>query len=491
MKLELKKIVDIAFPTEPTIFKESELENLNKLIKYDDYYRNRSFKYIIAEYPEYGKRVTDGKSYTPAQVPFNYARYIVNKLASWQFEKPIDYNCTSEGSENKAEAIETDIYEIHKKNLMDFKLLQSAVECNISGGVVIKLKYDSEAKQIKIFPRNRMECFPVYEFDDYENISKVHFVAFIDEETVWKQTYSLEKVGDKKVCYIEEAEYKVKEITKPSKVIIEYQPLGVNGKWLDFIPVYIIPNLPQIGELWGTSELEDLIPIIDEINKKYSDLSDSLRFDMFAITILLNVNSTDENKKSALKAKPGAVWELMGGGTDSPKSDVFKLEGQFQYIEPLRFLIDKLEAAIFEFSECVNLSVDKITGLNSLSGVALKLLFAAVISKTAKKNIIWTSKIREMWFGVLKMKQVYEGYEIPDDLDIEIITHMPIPQNELEQVTIHVQKIAAGLEAVETAMNELGIEDPEAEIAKILEEKVQIDKKLNEPTKKTSTETTE
>jgi chaperonin cofactor prefoldin len=56
---------------------------------------------------------------------------------------------------------------------------------------------------------------------------------------------------------------------------------------------------------------------------------------------------------------------------------------------------------------------------------------------------------------------------------------MPIPQNELEQVQIHVQKIAAGLEAVETAMNELGIEDPEAEIAKILEEKLTYDKKLN------------
>jgi len=77
------------------------------------------------------------------------------------------------------------------------------------------------------------------------------------------------------------------------------------------------------------------------------------------------------------------------------------------------------------------------------------------------------------------MKAVYEGYDIPEDLDIEIITHNPLPQNELENVQIHVAKIEAGLEAVTTAMNELGIENPEEEIAKILAEKIEFDKKLN------------
>jgi cysteine sulfinate desulfinase/cysteine desulfurase-like protein len=56
---------------------------------------------------------------------------------------------------------------------------------------------------------------------------------------------------------------------------------------------------------------------------------------------------------------------------------------------------------------------------------------------------------------------------------------MPLPANELEQVQAISDKIAVGLMSVTSAMNELGVEDPEAEIAKIIEEKVEFDKKLN------------
>jgi hypothetical protein len=480
MQLEFEKLIEVAIPQQQQIFKDAQLETINKLIKYADYYDNNVFKYIVAEYPEYGRTHIGKKDITPAQVPFNYARFIINKLASWQFELPIDFNVLYENDSDKdtAEKIEKDIYQVHKTNKMDSKLFQAAVECNKCGGVVFKLKYDINGKKLKIFVRNRMECFPVTEFDDYENLLKVHFVAFKDEKTIWKQTYELVETGTiikGKVCYIEEAEYDVKDVKTPSKVIIERQPLGNNGKWLDFIPVYIVPNTPQIGEVWGMSELDDLIPLIDEINKKYSDLSDSLRFDMFAITILLNIQGVND-----LKGKPGAVWDLTGGSpTGEMKPDVFKLESQFQYIESLKYLIDNLVSAIVLFSETVNLDTNKIEGLGNLSGVALKLLFAAILSKTARKNMIWSDKLRQMYLDCLKVKSIYEAYEIPDDLDLEILFHNPLPQNELEQVNIHVQKIAAGLESITTAMNDIGIQDPELEIAKILEEKKQYDKELN------------
>ena len=479
MLLDLEKLIEVAIPDQQKIFKDSQLETLNRLIKYADYYDNDVFKYIEQTYPEYGRRTQNGKSITPAQVPFNYARYIVNKLASWQFEIPIDFNTTYQNDTNKtkAEQAETDIYDIHKANKMDSKLLQAAQECNKCGGVVFKLKYDIEDKKLKIFVRNRMECFPITEFDDYEKLIKVHFVAFKDEKTIWKQTYEL--VGNpngKKVCYIFEAEYDVKDLSKPSRVIIEYQPLGNNKNWLDFIPVYIVANTPQIGEVWGLSELDDLIPLIDEINKKYSDLSDSLRFDMFAITILMNIQGVAD-----LKGKPGAVWDLTGGSpTGEMKPDVFKLESQFQYIDSLKYLMDNLEAAIIQFSETVNLSVDKITGVGNLSGVALKLLFAAILSKTARKNMIWGDKLREMYLDCLKMKAIYETYDIPEDLDLEIFFHSPLPENELENIQVLSAKIADGLIAITTAMNESGIQDPEKEIAKILEERKMFDTSMVE-----------
>ncbi len=493
MQLDYDKLIKVAYPGQPSIFTDAQLEVINELIKYADFYDGDSFKYIEEEFPEYRTK----KDYTPAKMTINLSRYIVNKQASWQFEIPVDYNCVSKTEEEvkkskkakkeeiglmRSDEIEEEIYNIHKFNLLDAKYLQAAEECNKSGGVVFKLKYDSENKMVKVLPRNRIECFPVYDFDDYENLIKVHFVAFWDEDTIWKQTYELVKTPDgKKICYIEEATYSIKLNLQVKQQILEYQPLGFNGKWLDFIPVYIIPNLPQIGEVWGTSEEKDLIPLFTEVDKKYSDLSDSLKFEMFAITILLNAKPPlDEDGKPNLKGHAGAVWNLGSlSVTDTVRPDVFKLQSTFNYIDTLKYHIDSLMSLIYELAEMVVLSVDKIEGMSNLSGVALKLLFASILSKTRRKNTIWCAKLRDMWFGVLKMKAVYEGYDIPDDLDIEIITHNPLPQNELENVQIHVAKIEAGLEAITTAMNDLQIENPEEEIAKIIAEKLEFDKKLN------------
>lgn len=473
---DLRNITDLAKITEPTIFTDSQLEVINELIKYNDYYNNESFKYIADEYPEFRHGRVDGKDYKPAQVPLNYGKLIVDKLAAWQFEESIDFNVTS-ANQNRADQIETDLYDIHKKNKMDIKLLQAAQESNISGGITFKLKWHDKKKYPRILIRNRIETFVVTEFDDYEEIVRIHFIAFTDDKTIWKQTF--EMVNG--ICYISEAEYDVQNIKVPKRIIIEYQPLGTNGKWLDFLPVYIVANMAQLGEIWGTSELRDLIPIIDEINKKYSDLSDSLKFDMFAVTVFLNAKIPEgPDGKPLLKNKAGAAWNLIGLNPNSDiKPDVFKLQGTFNYTDTLKYHINSLVSALFEFSEAVNLSPEKITGLPALSGIALKLLFASIISKTNCKNTVWKAKLADIYMGALKLKQIYESYDIPDDLNIEVITHMPLPNNELEEIQIATQKLAAGLSSVETEMNNLGIENAQEEIAKILAENIEHDKKLN------------
>ena len=474
---DLNNIVEIAKLSEPTIFDDSQLAIINELIKYQDYYDNKVFKYIEDQYPEFRHSRIDGKDYKPAQVPLNYGKIILDKLAAWQFEENIDFSCTSEKAQNRADEIEADIYNIHKLNKMDIKLLQAAIESNISGGITFKLKYDETKKYPRILIRNRIETFVVTEFDDYEQILRVHFIAFQDEKTIWKQTY--EMVGE--VCYIFEALYDTQNIKIPKAVIIEYQPLGVNGKWLDFLPVYVVANMAQLGEVWGISELRDLIPIIDEINKKYSDLSDSLKFDMFAVTVFLNAKiPLGADGRPQLKNKAGAAWNVMGlSPTDNVKPEVFKLQGTFNYGEVLKYHINSLVSALYEFAEAVHISPETVTGLPALSGIALKLLFATIISKTNRKNLIWKSKLRDIYMGALRLKQIYEGYDIPDDLDIEVITHIPMPSNELEEIQVATQKLAAGLSSVETQMNNIGIEDPEEEIAKILAEKIEFDKKLN------------
>lgn len=358
---------------------------------------------------------------------------------------------------------------------MDLKLLQAAKEANISGGVVFKMIYDV-AKGVRFLVRPRMECFPITEYDDYEKINKVHFVAFKSDDIIWKQTFELIN----NVCHFEEATYNVKEGLQIEEIIQPKTPLGSRGRTLDFIPVYIIPNNPTAGMVWGYSELSDLIPIIDELNKKYSDSADALRFEMFAITVLMNTQKFAEpGRESRIETKPGAVWNLMGmqgikGTTESGvKSDVFKLESGFNYRETLNTHMESLKNTMFELASVARITPETVSKLGNLSGVALKLLYASMVSKVGNKNTIWIPTLEQMYYDSLKMRSIYEPYSFPEEIDIEVIIHNPTPMNEKEQVEVATAKLAAGLTSLRAEMDKMGVEDPELLMAEILEEKKQ------------------
>ena len=475
MLLDFRNMVRLAYPEETkdktySVFTDAQVARLNTLIKYADYYDNNVFKYIEEKYPEF-KQTTDR---SPAQIPVNYSRYIVDKLADWQFEKPVDISVTVEkkSSEKKAEAVEKDLYDIHKANSMNLKLQQAAKECNTSGAVVFKMIYDDTG--IRFLPRPQIECFPVTEFDDYEKLIRVHFIAFKSEDIIWKQTF--EMVGGR--CVFSEATYDVKADLQIKEVIQEPIFLGNGTRFIDFIPVYIIPNSPNLGMTFGNSTLMDLIPIIDELNKKYSDASDSLRFEMFAITIMLNIKQfTDaQGKKARPKSKPGAVWDLISAGTGDVKPDIKKLESKFSYADALKNHMEKLTGLLFQFSSVVQVDLDTINNMGNLSGVALKLMFASIISKTNVKNTIWKPKLEQMYSDSLKMRAVYESYSYPEDCKIEIISHVPIPQNKIEEIDVAVKKLSAGLSSIKKEMNLMGVEDAELLMAEILSERKEADK---------------
>ena len=482
MELDLRNLIKLIYPEETkdksySVFTEAQLDQLNKLIKYADYYENEAFKYIEKDYPEYKK----SNERVPSQVPINYSRYIVDKLSNWQFEKPIDIAVSTDKktNEKKAETTEKDLYEVHKLNGMDLKLQQAAKECNISGGMAFKMKYDPISKMVRFLPRPRIECFPITDFDDYEKLLKVHFVAFQSEDIIWKQTY--EMIDGK--CQVSEATYNVKENLQVEKWIQKPVFLGNGKQFIDFIPVYIIPNNPGLGMVMGYSELEDLIPIIDELDRKYSDSSDALRFEMFAITILLNIKELNDSKgkKGKLKTKAGAAYFLNSTGMGEVKPDVFKVESAFNYRETLKNHIDNLRNAMFELSSVIQINPEIVSKLGNLSGVALKLMFASMISKTNTKNTIWKPKLEQMYKDSLKMRAVYESYSYPEEADVEIITHMPIPLNEKEEVEIATMRLAARLSSIRAEMDAMGVEDPEALIAEILAEQKQAEKVYGNP----------
>ena len=480
MAIDFSKFFNFLFPVDATkpnsIFNDHRKLVLARLIKYQDYYDNDVFQYIEKLFPEYSDQSAGRLDYRPSRIPINYSRMIVNKLSSFQFTKPISFQ-VKKGNGKADDKLQKVMEGIHDDNNMNLKLMQSSQEANISGGVGIKIIYDDDLKQVRFLVRPRMETWVLTERDDTEKIIRVHFAFFLDGagKRVWKQTWELQTFTDgTKRVFLDEAIWILDD--KPiidEQIFLGFVKIGKN-KFLDFLPVYIIPNLPQVNRVFGMSELMDLIPLIDEILKKTSDSGDALRFEMFAITVFMNINPPKQNDKEAglgLKTKPGAMWNLAGGSptSNAVKPDIFKLESAFSYKDSLKEHVSSLKSLLFELSSVVQLD-KKLDTLGNISGVALKLLFASMAIKTDNKNTVWEPKLEKIYLDMLRLKGLHENFKVPDDTIVDIQINSPIPQNEVEQMNVLSAKISNNLIAIETAMKEIGIVDVKAEMAKILEE---------------------
>lgn len=434
--------------------------------------------------------------YEPTKLSINYPRKLVDTIAAWQFEKepkvtvPPDIlddpalmtqpNYTP-SDEQQAENSRAKIKErllqwVWDDNRMHEKLLVAAKDRAIStSGVYARLHYDTRRGGIRVYWHPSTEVIAVHNEWDADELSEVHFIAFLDPDQtqLWRLSYYLvwhEDVG-KYDCEIFEAVY-----DENFHLVDERVPRQSMG--LDFIPVVEIPVDKLTGATQGQSELEKMIDIADEIDRKLSDYSDALRFEMFAITLLTNV---DEDPKNPLKKSPAAVWNLGDGDNESGIPKAEKLEGGFEFKEAIDSYIDRMYEAMHEISEVpiVNTADMKTGGIND---VALQLLFSAIISKTQRAWVIWQSRLRLLNEYILRYMKARKDHvrfkyerEWVDELDdyyySDIIFNLPTPQDRAALITQLSDEIAMNIESIKGAITRSGKENAEAKFMEILQER--------------------
>jgi len=275
--------------------------------------------------------------------------------------------------------------------------------------------YDKRIGKFRVFFRSDAEVIALYNPEDTDLLEEVHFVCYLDgrDDVLWKQSFFLEwdeEVG-RYECYIHEAVYEVTEnIVRLTEERVPKSPMG-----LDFIPVVEIPNDRLAGMTRGYSEIEKFAEIADEINKKLSDYSDAIRFEMFAITLLLNVDSAN-----GLQTAPGAMWHLQSGSgsLEGERPDAKKLESNFRFKDATEAYLDRLYANLHKIAEVpsVNTAEMSVGGINDM---AVKLLFSSIISKTQRSWVVWQSRLQQINEYILRyMKARRDDPRFAYDLDL-------------------------------------------------------------------------
>jgi hypothetical protein len=440
-----------------------------------------------------------GLDYDPTLLTINFDRLLVDTMAAWEFEMapkwdvepdviddPIDMvsegytPSTKQDAENrKAAAKEQLINWVHRDNKTHEKLLEAAKDRKIAGTVWAKIFYDKRLGKIRLAFRPDFEVISKYNYDDEELLEEVHFYRYLDTDgkLFWKQSFTLEWIAEKGDydCMLHEATYEIDENNdvwlKDSK--IEKSSMGIN-----FIPVVEIPNERVTGMDRGYSEIDKISGMTDEINKKLSDYSDAIRFEMFAITLLMNV----DNDKG-LQVAPGAMWNLQGAGglLEGERPDAKKLESNFKFKEAVESYLDRLYANLHKIAEVpsVNTSEMNVGGIND---VAIKLLFSSIISKTQRSWIVWKSRLQLINEYILrymiarkddlKFKYDTELIDLIDDnFDNTVHFRLPLPEDQVALIERLTSEMASDLESIKGALARKGVENPEAKLMEILAER--------------------
>jgi hypothetical protein len=228
-----------------------------------------------------------------------------------------------------------------------------------------------------------------------------------------------------------------------------------------FIPFVIFPNLREPKKFWGSSDIPALIQPQRELNRALSQLSRILELSGNPIAVLENVAEAED-----IKVQPGALWTIP----EDAKAyllDLLQGGGVRLHVD----YIDVLYRALHDISETPRAAWGGIE--KELSGTALQIELGSLTQKVTRKRTIRTNAYHQRNDLILKLAEKYMN-ESFDRINHRVVWGPILPEDTTRQAQNEQLLVQAGVHSRRTAMDEMGIQDPDEEFNKWLEERKQI-----------------
>jgi hypothetical protein len=239
-----------------------------------------------------------------------------------------------------------------------------------------------------------------------------------------------------------------------------------------FIPFVIYPNIREPKKFWGVSDLPVIMEPVRELNRALTQLSMILELSGNPIAVLENVTESTD-----IAVVPGAVWELperaraylldllQGGGV--------KLHADY---------VDLVYRALHDLGESPRTAFGENRA--GLSGIALNVELDPLLKKIARKRLIRGAAYRRRNEMVLRIAEQYGLSPATSAAAVgaqraapayapyrsRIVWGSVLPLDRSRLVEDERQLVAAGIHSRRRAADNLGVEDPEAEYRRWLEE---------------------
>lgn len=382
----------------------------------------------------------------------NYAKAFVEKVTSYLMS---DLNFTVEPEGDSSEArdaarrAEEALYRVYEANGLGQLDFDTELDCAVLGDGCFKVTWDVEQGRVRITAPDVQGLFAWWAGDDLSRVWRVASRYQLSAEEAALR-YGAGK-GKKQSTIVEVWTAAEFELWADNALVARRKnPYG-------FIPFVIYPNLRQPKRFWGASDLPPIMEPAREVNRALSQLSTILELSGNPVAVLENVEGATD-----IAVQPGAVWELP----ESARAyllDLLQGGGVRLHVD----YIDLLYRALHDLSESPRTSFGD--NQKGLSGVALEMELHPLMQKVRRKRLIRTAAYRrrnEMILRILEQKTgvSYRPYRS------RVLWGPVLPQDRSRLVRDEQILVESGIHSRRRAMEELGVEDVEAEFSRLREE---------------------
>lgn len=393
------------------------------------------------------------------RLTFNYARSFIDKITSYLMAEigfTVEPHDASEEAARRAEDASRALAAVYADNDLQQLDFDTELDAAVLGDAVYKVTWDTEEERVRVSAPDVQGIFAWWVGDDVNRVWRVasRYKLSADEvELLYGSGVRAPAPGGK----------------RPESTIVEVWTAETFELWIDnaleesranpygFIPFVVFPNIREPKRFWGVSDVPAIMEPARELNRAFSQLSMILELSGNPIAVLENIEDASD-----ITVQPGAVWEvpessraylldlLQGGGV--------RLHTEF---------IDLVYRALHDLSESPRPSFgDNARGL---SGVALDIELNPLVQKVRRKRLIRTAAYERRARMVL---QVLERYKRVDFGPVrpKVLWGPILPQDRSRTVQDEETLVRAGIHSRRRAMFNLGVEDPDRELALVGEE---------------------
>jgi len=421
------------------------------------------------------------------RLTFNYAKALVEKTTSYLISgitfavDPVDPSPEAAERARAAERTLLEVYEANQLAQLDF---DTELDTAVLGDGAFKVTWDAAERRVRVSAPDVQGLFVWWLGDDVSRLWRVASRYYLLPEEVEMLH------GPLKASPRTTGRGATRVSGGPSggrtggrargSEVVEVWTASDFELWVDsvlveakanpygFIPFVIYPNLREPKRFWGVSDLPAIKESVRELNRALSQLSMILELSGNPIAVLENVSESQD-----IAVQPGAVWELperaraylldllQGGGV--------KLHVDF---------VDLIYRTLHDLGESPRAAFGE--NRQNLSGVALNVELDPLLKKVQRKRLIRTAAYKRRNELILRLLEQQTGISYAPYRS-RIVWGPVVPQDRSRLVADERVLVEAGIHSRRRAADELGVEDPESEFKRWLEEEGSVTGKGAQP----------